>query len=648
MSEANTHYKELADSLLEVTDLANATDLAQSLESRPDFKFKGIFRVYSTILEWTNSFSSNGILPTAEQIARDNELDLERVQMFLTEMMARGVSNKTRLIVAIPGLDYSGASRGNLSKILVFARPGKADAGSAKRYYHAYQDKSLKAVSNWLDARPLQQGTEYSQLLHEKISQGRLMDTHYGAEIATYFYSHLDDTPERKKQTYTVFARPLLQRLIDNKKLLFLSRREKSRHPYKGVFLNRLEQLEVRFKVLADYLASHIEGTGSMETPDPAVVVQSLARYNDAVLDGMQPGHRQVVLELGLLAPAIARLRKDTAESKVRKETEDFIAELSRKPGIVEMARLKNMSEEVKQSLPRSSSILYAEYPTAGRLTEYVLHVNSVPSALKLAAERYEKLKDDTEVQILSYMGIEKYLDSDQMKLFQHLEQNVIFSKLPWFVKLWRSLFGDGRVSPEEAAKIRAELQKEREEEKLRLKTAEARKAQKELATQRMRGAGSESEPSSVTEDRSTEPKRKAEPEKQAEESPGKTMPDDPDAEEKLKKIIEIIDNAWAEKLFPNREYVLARLKGMDEDTFIMFLKKYGRKEILSFRIHHDKPEYQWPILVTRKYLNANGSKMLKKAKADADEQRKAMMPNQEKFDIATSIEDFINRLIVK
>ena len=115
-----------------------------------------------------------------------------------------------------------------------------------------------------------------------------------------------------------------------------------------------------------------------------------------------------------------------------------------------------------------------------------------------------------------------------------------------------------------------------------------------------------------------------------------------------LARMIGILDEAWQRGELPNRESLLPHFPELDENLLIAFLKKHGRKDIFSYRIHHDKPEYQWPVLISKQYIRKNGRKLLEKAKAEADTQRKASMPNQEKFDIASALEDFLNRLMVK
>ena len=638
-----------SDSAFEILEVTQATELVQGMESRGDFKFRGIYTVFNTILEWTNRFSSNGILPTAEQVSRESSMDLDRTRIFINELLGRG-SNKTRLILFFPSMEFHAGTQ-DLTRMVVFCRPTKADGITARRYYLAYVEKNLKAVQNWLDARSTRNDSEYTRAIHEKIRQGKLPDTHYGAEISRFFYHDYDTTPEQKKQTYQQFVRPILQKLIQNKKLLYIALKG-STHPYKGIFLNRMDELEAGFTILTEYHNANISGSVNLSVEEPEMTARELHNISDAQLSSMSPGNRQVILELRLLAPAVLKLRKEQHESKVKESLEKILEDLVKRQSIVDLTRLKIVDDDIRRAVMRASGVLHTDFPSGGQVVDYILHKKSVDQALKNAIERFEKNRDDLEVQILSAMGIEQYLDSDQMRMFQELEKKVLFQRLPWLVRIWRFFFGKGQIRPEESAAIKRELQKAKESEKLRIQTQEARKAQKRLASERMKGEGEEEDAATKLAG-TTQAVFEQSPEDPVEENQASLSINSEEtlrAEEDLRNIVEILDRAWKEGKFPNREYLLQQLDSerFDEDSLVLFLKKFGRKDILSFRIKHDKPEYVWPILISRRFLAQNGNKMLRKAMADADAQRNASMPNQEKFDVATSLEDFLNRALNK
>ncbi len=127
-----------------------------------------------------------------------------------------------------------------------------------------------------------------------------------------------------------------------------------------------------------------------------------------------------------------------------------------------------------------------------------------------------------------------------------------------------------------------------------------------------------------------------------------------------LDKIINILDETWDKKELPNRLTLLEKLPELqnNEDYLIQFLKKNGKGKIFSFRIiPHDPnspkinlqdPKDQWPILISKKYIIKNANRLLKEAMDEEDKQRNALMPEQEKFDVATSIQNFLNKILSK
>ncbi len=647
-------YREIVESYLEVLDYQAASELTQAMEARGDFKYKGIFRLFNSILDWTSKFSANGILPTKEQLSRDNDMEIDRVRYYLDELM--GKSPSQRMIVAMPAVDFVGGPRSELIRFVVYCRPEKKDGITAMKYYQAYQEKNLKAVSRWLASRPVRSGSEYADLIYERIEQGRLPDTQDGADIARNFYSELDTAPEKKRNTYTLFARPIIQKLIESRELLYLTTREGSSIPYKAIFVNQMEQLQIRFRVLAEYFLSNINPSGGSNDPTPEVIRPMVEKLVSGGLASLQAGYQQTVLELLLLIPTISRLQAENEEKARQQEMENLMSDLAKKSGIVDVTRMKFPNEGVKNSILHSAQIYYTEFPINGRLGEYILHTQAVSSAIKSASDRLEKTGDDTEVMILSSMGIEKQLEGEKLIFFQELEQRSLFNRLPWFIKVWRAILGRNALRPEEAIRIKMEQSRSLDEEKLRIRTSEARKAQKRLVSERMKEGkaavqqtspgGSESRGAAQSSSYSGDEGDGAGDEDSSSGGLTEKSEESLKAEETLKKIVTELDKAWDEKLFPGRDLLLAKFPEFTEDSLIFFLKKYGRKEILSFRISHDKPEYKWPILVTRRYIKVNGKKLLSKAMADADEQRSAMMPNQEKFDIATSLEDFLNRVL--
>lgn len=114
-----------------------------------------------------------------------------------------------------------------------------------------------------------------------------------------------------------------------------------------------------------------------------------------------------------------------------------------------------------------------------------------------------------------------------------------------------------------------------------------------------------------------------------------------------LQAIISALDTAWDAKLYPDREYLMQTVKtGMPEDQFVMFMKKHSLKEVLSFQIKSKTNKYKWPILVSRHYLKRHGKRLLEIARREAETERRAPAPDQDKFDLYSYMEEFLERVL--
>jgi hypothetical protein len=632
------------ESALELIEAKSAQEFVSAMEARGDFKFKGIKRIFDQIHDWTGNFASRGILPSYEQIARDSEMPEERVQQYLSELMGRGQSD-ARLVFAMPALQFIAGANAGISSMPVFCRPTQSEGTTARKYLQTYNEKNLSALVKWIDGRGAPNQAKFRDYLTQAIQAEKLRETQARNEIVKYFYTSLDDTPERRKLAYSLFARPVLQKLVDTKKLLLIKSQAPNGRPISGVFYPGTAETDARLQILGDYYFHHIIREGGEFSTER--LQQSLATIDAGRYEGMSEGQRQVVEELFLLAPTVSRQRKEAAETEKKKGLEEALDMLGKFPRVVEAAVMRNVSDTTLQALKGVNGVLSAEFPHRGTLTDFYLHKSCVADAIKAAREAFDNGGDDAQVRILSAMGLEKYLDKDQYKAFLDLEQRVLFQQVPLLQKLWRMLFGRTKLDQKEVVKIKRKIQAELDKEKERLREREAKQAQKKLATERLQAEGDVAD---EAKDRAKDSSNASyePPEPEDPEAVKEKLQKDEEAKNQLKKIVDIIDEAWSKGMHPNRTYLIEKLGNMTEDELIMFLKKYGRKEVLSFRVRSEKEEYIWPILITRRYLRRNGKALSSKITEQANKQRNAKMPDQEKFNVASSIEDFLGRVLPK
>ena len=630
---------------LQVLDVKQASDVVQALEARGDFKYKGIARLYTIITNWTDRFDSNGILPTLEQLCRESELPEDKVKAYLREMTGRGSTNSP-VIVAMPSLQFVPGSDSRIENMTVYCRPGQREGGNAQRYYAAFVDKNTKALTRWLQVRPAPKADVTRNLLNQAIREGRLRDTRARTEVARLFLNEMDQTAEERRLNNVLHVRPVLKRLIDTKQMLLLNGQTPDGQDFNGVFFNQGTELEDRFNVIAEYFTRNVSAGGG-DASDPEAVRTQLDAVDAGRYASLNESQKQVVQELLLLTPVVIKNRKAAVEKTREEALTKVVEELLKHPRPVEASALKSVEAEDAAHMRSIKGILHADYALGGRIREFYLHKDNVAQAIDHARQLFDTDGNDVEVRILSAMGLERHLDTDRYRAFLDLEQRTLFSYLGFFKRLWRMLTGNRKLSEKEVVQLKREAQKEQEQERARVRKTEARKAQKELVSKRMKGAdeGGESEGageggSRAGGDHVNAPEPPSSEEKAAQDQSRE------EARETLKQIVDILDEAWKNRLLPNRTYLVERMKGFDEDQLIMFLKKYGRKEVLSFQIKHDRPEYVWPILISRRYLRRFGKSLLGRVSDEADAQRKAQMPDQHKFDVANSIEEFLNRVL--
>lgn len=645
MAEAKPQQADPAQTV----DLKQANDLVQSQESRGDFKFKGIQKIFQAVRSWTERFDANGILPSVDQLLRDSQLPDDKIREYIMELLGRG-SSYQKVIVAIPSLQYISGKDSRLESMVVFCRPVETDKGSARRYIQSQVEKNVSAINNWLGSRQIQSQTAMREKLLPAIQQGNLKRTRARFELASHFSHGYDRNPEERKATNQHFVRPVLKRLLDTHKLILLQGQAADGSTFNALYINNVDELELRYAILADYFKNHIASGGPSEDEDDKVFIQRAISELGTAYSALDIGAKQVVQELQLLGRTVSSIRKEKEEAGKKESLENALDILAQIDQVADETLFRDFDNDTINVLQGVNGVMHAEYPIRGKITGFYLHRNKIDQAIKHAREILDNHEDETHVRILSAMGLEKYLDSDRYKAFLDLEQRMLFERLPFFTRVWRLISGNRKLSQKEIVKIKKNMSKEQASEMVKIRKVGAAKARKELVSKRMKG-----ETGDGGADRAAIKKEKAradfgKPEEESDEDKADRIRKLEEAKDKLRSIVHCIDKAWENKQFPNRETVLNAVKKSyaDEDDFILFLKKYGKKEIFSFRIPIEKPEYIWPILITRRFLKRNGRSLYNKYQSEALVQRKANMPDQEKYDIANAIEMFLGRVLPK
>jgi hypothetical protein len=628
-----TEQTKIADSLhLDVMPLREATDNVTALEARGDFKFRGIYGLYNYVLEATNRFSTNRILPEIAQLKREVPVPENKFDEYILELTGRG-SMKVPMVLMFPSVDFIPSS-GKMNELVILCRPTQADGTSAKKYVDFYRQKSLEALNLWLRCNESHWLNMDVDSLYRSVSQGAIQNTHAGAVIAKFFLLSYDRTAEEKSATFKTYVRPIIQQLIDEKKLLYLKDAALNFHTIQ--FADELS-LKHRVEMLSACCVMAIPGFQNSVELDPDRISEQVEQHYRS---NLSPAQRQVVAELRLVLAEYQRLLHNRREKEQKEQLGNALAEVSRLDHVVPTTYFRNWNEEFMRRVLALPEVLSVEFPLRGKVFTFLLAKQKVYPAVISARKILDEKGDETEVRILSAMEVGRYLEGDQLRAFEDLEDRIFFDRLPFFVRLWRSLFGRRRLTKEENIMIRERLRKEELEEQIQIKKREAERTTRQIAQEQV-------------EKKKKNPDDDVVPANTLEEQTAKTkesMRIEERAEEILRKVIDLLDAAWDRKELPNRTHVLNGVPEFEgnEDLMISFLKKYGRKQIYSFRVLRDDPAYIWPVLISRRYIQRHGKRLLQESMEESDRQRKALMPDQEKFDVATAIEDFLTKLMAR
>jgi hypothetical protein len=644
LSEQNSQF-------FRVVDFNPAAQAVQGMESRGDFQYKGIYRFFTTINEWTEKFLANKILPNAEQLTRDISIEKDKVDFFINELCFKSnppiIKKITTVEFELSDMRKSENLTTGLRRNTVFARPSTLDAGSSQRYINGCNERSVAAIKRAIaEVRTPWHGDKFKDYIFTRINANKLSDTYASYDVGNLFNCPYDSSKQLKEITVNTHLKPVLKKLVDDKILLFFRNEKALKSANKSIFLyNSKDEVIERIEIYVNYLKKYIipslqkigviGGVSDEEYSDFA----SLATKVLAYMDDSYGDQKYMVEELIILGAFYENYREEIKKKEQKDKIIEVVKLVENAGKLVDIATIRvngdPIPKDVIPSIIANENILYCEYDDGSNLYEFLLHKSAVNLAADLAKKIFQSTGNDTDIRILSRMNINTSIDENIKKDFYAIEMESLFKYLPFLTRMWRTLMGNIYVTKVEAEQIRR--QKEMEQKK-RINEAKAKQIAKEktkLVEERMKQIDEIEQGLPLTESKEGEPDKKLTPEEEKQ------------VKDVLQSIITVLDTAWDAKLYPDREYVMQNVKtGMTEDQFVMFMKKHSQKEILSFQIKSKTNKYKWPILVSRHYLKRHGRRLLEIAKRESDIERRAPAPDQDKFDLYTFLEEFLERVL--
>jgi hypothetical protein len=638
-----------------VIDYNPAAQAVQGMESRGDFNYKGIYRFFTTISEWTEKFLANKVLPNAEQLGRDIALDKEKIDFFIHELCFKQNPPILKKIVTIE-FELSDTRKSpnlatGLRRNTVFARPSTLDAGSSQRYINGCNERSVQSIKRAIaEKRERLTGEPLRDFIFQKINQNKLAETYASNDITNLVNCPFDTTKTLKELTVNAHLKPILKKLVDEKVLLFFRNEKAPKSINKSIFLYNnkdevLERIEVYVNYMKKTIVPQMQKIGVLGTLNDE-------EYNDfsglagkilTFIDDAYGDQKVVLEELTILGSFYDQYREEIKKKEAKEKILEVITLLENSGRLVDLKTVKVNGQiidpELIPQILTHPSILHTEYDDGSSLFEFVLHKSCATLAVDLAKKVYISTGNDTDIRILNRMNISTSVDETIKKDFNKIEMESLFKYLPFLTRMWRTLLGNIFVTQQEADEIRARKESEQKKRIVESKAKQIAKEKSKLIEERMK----------QIDDFESAPGLKTEITQAVTEERKLSLEEEQQVKEIQTLIISILDSAWDAKLYPDREYVLSNLRnGMNEDQLVMFLKKHSGKDIMSYQIKSKSNKYKWPILISRNYIKRNGKRLLDTAKKESDKERSSPTPDQDKFDIYASLEDFLTRLSQK
>jgi hypothetical protein len=646
----------------------------RQLEARGDFKYKGITRLYETVEKMTSEFWVKHQLPSVPALARSVDLKEEKVLEYL-DALTVGQSPIIRKITIVENNPKNDGDRGipSLRTHDVFCRPTKKDNNNAEPYFRECVNRSYAVLKDFFTKQytPATRG-ELKNYLLEHINNNTFLTSYISHLMMHLFESSFDNTNHLKKLQNEVTIKPIIRELVKSRVLFFAKKQGDAELAFNSILLvQNKDELTNRFQVLSDYFTNHIltwlmdhnlvsrsEVMTIQESEDlenETVQIRELVALALRKKNELNPIYYQIISELLIFAPhIISSQRKEEQEKKVKQMTE-VLEHVKNANSLIDIKQHKfgdaPLTDEMAKQLIGQENILHTDFALNKKVCRFVAHQENLPVLVRGAKTALEIRKNPNELRILMQMGIDDLLDENDKKVLTELEYAFLYKYIGVFKKLLMALFRkkpDAALLKEirqtldkaqmqdmdNARKVEAQERVKEIEKKVIQREKEQKKAQAEGKSGSSGGAsGSAVEVAHLEEEqeRVEEDMEKAELNKQI-----------------MDNILGIVDDAWKAGELPTRLTVNEHFPDFNEEQLIRFLKRESKGQIRSFRVRSEEEKFKWPILISKKWLQRYGNKMLVEAKEKADEQRQAQFPNQEKFEYYDALESFLTKELAR
>ena len=638
---------------MRVLSIRRASEIAKQIFRRTEAYQGASVDILRAVQDATHDIDQNNLdgtnLTDASTISQILSLPEQVVESSLLKLSGYNDENPDPLIAIFPLLSLSDDQIVTPRTKFVFARPTFQDTNKLKKYMEAIAKNNLMIMKQWAMIRPHLECDEQRVKLKTMISHNSSTVTLIQRNITDFFIvPQLLAGSNTREFIYHNFVKPIMKKLISEEILLYVEISFQDQN-INGMYWSRDDELFIWYEVLVELC--NVNDNLSWIDFDVEIPKRVVSKLESLNWDSLTKTQQKVIQELYLLCHVIPHRKisaKKVSDEKATKDYARVVQFLSQCFKVIERSAME-VKPDILDKVENSRQIIFKKYIHKKEIQSYYLHKERIKNALHSAKREWEHYRADLQIKVLSAMEIHNYLNREEIKEFKELEGMVMFGTLPWYIRFYRILRNWRVLKPQELKELKEaraialenQIGKiERDIQKKLIRKSVINQQKKDIVEM----------DSSLKENTDLESEDKNEEKEHLLEDLGGTeIENNIETKKQIKEIIQIIDNAWDKKEYPNRNYLLEQVSGFDkEDKLIKFVKDHCSNKLMSFYIKIEKPEYSFPILITRQYVSKNGKKILEEIKNHIEKLKASPVPDQQAYDLYLSIETFLNKVFTK
>jgi len=358
--------------LYKTCNLEEAKSLVRKFESRGDFNYSGIGKLFEIVEKMTSEFWMKHTLPSTELLIKSSQLSEEQLTRYLKTMILTSVPLIKKItIVEKDPAGYGSNIIPTLMAYDVFCFPSEMDKASSKPYFKEYNRRSAAILGDYFKKDYVKKSdAQIKELLLNNISNQNYLASFPQANIEKLFESPLNINSVLRTEHKDTIIKPVIKKLIDNKILYYAKNETGESLAFDSVLLiNSDDELVARFNCLSEYfhenILSPLVDNGHLDQSDIIRIqddssISSDAMKTEKLLEMALPYKEklsdinfQILSELIITSQNTIKIINKKEEDEKRQKIDDIISVIRESHCLIDLNKHKFDGEQLNEDLIR-------------------------------------------------------------------------------------------------------------------------------------------------------------------------------------------------------------------------------------------------------------------------------------------------------